>query len=246
MGKGGRIHSYRTIDKRVKSLTKESNVATFNLAPGYKNYAVYCQEAKITNDEDTNPLIDTDEYNDEEGKYPLEKPTQHQDIWGTSLHSTVKRDFDINGPELGIPQQQKKSKTKVMSNDSAELLKLHYKMGHIPFPKLKQMAQQGKIPKQLAKCDTPLCSACLYARQTRKPWRQKPAKEKKPKQQTLNPGDVVSVDQMISPTPGLVAQMTGILTTKHYKYRYHLRRPGNQAWLCLSTKDCNCRRNYKR
>ena len=26
------------------------------------------------------------------------------------------------------------------------------------------------------------------------------------------------VDQLVSPTPGLVAQMTGILTTKRYKY----------------------------
>ena len=28
----------------------------------------------------------------------------------------------------------------------------------------------------------------------------------------------MSVDQLVSPTPGLVAQMTGILTTKRYKY----------------------------
>ena len=32
----------------------------------------------------------------------------------------------------------------------------------------------------------------------------------------LQPGDVVSVDQMVSPTAGLVAQMTGILTNKRY------------------------------
>ena len=31
-------------------------------------------------------------------------------------------------------------------------------------------------------------------------------------------GEVVSVDQLESPTPGLIAQMTGKLTTKRYKY----------------------------
>jgi hypothetical protein len=31
-------------------------------------------------------------------------------------------------------------------------------------------------------------------------------------------GEVVSVDQLESPTPGLIAQMTGKLTTKSYKY----------------------------
>ena len=29
---------------------------------------------------------------------------------------------------------------------------------------------------------------------------------------------IVSVDQLVSPTPGLLAHMTGILTTKRYKY----------------------------
>ncbi|KAI2490691.1 hypothetical protein MHU86_23875 [Fragilaria crotonensis] len=32
------------------------------------------------------------------------------------------------------------------------------------------------------------------------------------------PGQVVSVDQLVSPTPGLIAQMTGFLTTKRYRY----------------------------
>jgi hypothetical protein len=32
------------------------------------------------------------------------------------------------------------------------------------------------------------------------------------------PGDMVSVNQMVSPIPGLVAQITGTLTTKRYKY----------------------------
>ena len=32
------------------------------------------------------------------------------------------------------------------------------------------------------------------------------------------PGDVVSVDQMVSPVPGLIAQMMGFLMMKRYKY----------------------------
>ena len=140
-----------------------------------------------------------------------------QHLWSTSLHSTAQQNFDLNGPNLGIPKQNT-SKQAVMTNDTAELLKLHYKMGHIPFPKLRVMAKQGKIPKALAKCDIPLCSACLYARQTRRPWRNKPPKQKHSKHNNLQSGDTVSVDQMVSPTPGLVAQMTGILTNKRYKY----------------------------
>ena len=32
------------------------------------------------------------------------------------------------------------------------------------------------------------------------------------------PGEVISVDQLVSPTPGLIAQMTGFLTGQRYKY----------------------------
>ena len=38
------------------------------------------------------------------------------------------------------------------------------------------------------------------------------------KSEAKQPGDCVSVDQLVSPTPGLVVQMTGKLTTKRYKY----------------------------
>ena len=32
------------------------------------------------------------------------------------------------------------------------------------------------------------------------------------------PGQVVSVDQLVSPVPGLIAQMTGFITKQRYKY----------------------------
>ena len=35
---------------------------------------------------------------------------------------------------------------------------------------------------------------------------------------TIEPGEVVSVDQLVSPTPVFIAPMTGYLTTKRYKY----------------------------
>ena len=57
----------------------------------------------------------------------------------------------------------------------------------------------------------------MYAKTTKRPWRGRPSKDQQPKRPTSQ-GDVVSVDQLVSPTPGLIAQMTGILTTKHYKY----------------------------
>lgn len=100
----------------------------------------------------------------------------------------------------------------------AQLLMTHYQYGHAPMRKLQAMAEQGIIPKRLARCRIPVCSACLYAKATRKPWRGKTRKNEENDEGPTAPGHVVSVDQLVSPTPGLIAQMTGFLTTKRYKY----------------------------
>ena len=104
-----------------------------------------------------------------------------------------------------------------MSPTAREFLKLHYKMGHMSFAKMQIMAKQGTIPAAFAKCEIPVCTACMFAKQTRRPWQSKQAKNYHIQKPT-KPGEVVSVDQMVSPTPGLIAQMTGMLTRKRYKY----------------------------
>ena len=35
---------------------------------------------------------------------------------------------------------------------------------------------------------------------------------------TTRPGDAISVDQIRSPTSGLISQMNGLITTKRYRY----------------------------
>ena len=102
-----------------------------------------------------------------------------------------------------------------LPSDEALLLQYHCCFGHISFQLLKAMAEIGIIPKRLAKCSTPVCSACMYAKATKCPWRSKPQKDYQ-NTQHLDPGNVISVDQMVSPTPGFIAQISGILTTKRY------------------------------
>ena len=102
-------------------------------------------------------------------------------------------------------------------SDEALLLRYHRQFGHISFSRLQDMASVGVIPKRLRKCRIPMCSACLYTKATKKPWRGKQNLNHEPKV-ILSPGELVSVDQLESPTPGLVAQVVGRLTTKRYKY----------------------------
>jgi hypothetical protein len=79
------------------------------------------------------------------------------------------------------------------------------------------MAKNGVIPSRLASCAIPTCSACMTGMMSKRGWRDKPRKDYC-KNIPLKPGEVTSVDMMVSPTPGLIAQMTSILTKKRYKY----------------------------
>jgi hypothetical protein len=98
-------------------------------------------------------------------------------------------------------------------------LTIHHQFGHISMRKIQEMARQGIVPRRLAKCRIPTCSACLYSKATKRPWRGKPrTRGDNDETQPTKPGEKVSVDQLVSPTPGLIAQMTGFLTTKRYRY----------------------------
>ena len=96
----------------------------------------------------------------------------------------------------------------------AEYLDMHNKFQHISFKRLREMSKQGIIPRKYKDLPFPTCYACLYAKATRKRTREKGNQIKQDVANT--PGAMVSVDQLISPTPGLIAQMTGILATKRY------------------------------
>jgi hypothetical protein len=102
------------------------------------------------------------------------------------------------------------------TNLDAEMLRIHHQCGHISFARKQEMAKLGMIPKRLAKCPVPTCSACLYAKAIRRKWRGKTANNSDKAKEPSKPGECVSVDQLKSPTPGLIAQLSGFLTTKRY------------------------------
>ena len=98
-----------------------------------------------------------------------------------------------------------------------ELLRWHYCLGHLPFDQVKQLAQMGQLPKRLLASKKPFCAACQYGKMTRRPWRVKGDNKDATKTAT-RPGQVVSVDQLESNSPGLIAQLKGKLTQQRYKY----------------------------
>jgi hypothetical protein len=103
------------------------------------------------------------------------------------------------------------------ANDQAELMRWHYRLGHLSFEKLKQLTLNGKISKKFAKIAPPKCAGCLFGAMTKLPWHGKKSKSSHKVFVTTKPGETVSVDQMVSTKARFFAQLKGTFTKKHYK-----------------------------
>ena len=121
---------------------------------------------------------------------------------------------DHNQQNENIPDNQEE--TERHTNPTALMLKVHYKLGQLPFSKIKIMAANSTLDVRMANCHIPICAACSYGKATRKPWRSQKSNHHIGFQKTTVPGTCVSVDQMESPIPGLVAHMKGNPTTCQY------------------------------
>jgi hypothetical protein len=103
------------------------------------------------------------------------------------------------------------------ANKQAELMQWHYCLSHLTFPKLKQLALNGKIPKKLAKVLAPKCAGCLFGAMTKPPWQGKEIKANHKVFVATKSGECNSVNQMTSTEVGFFSQLKGKLTKKHYK-----------------------------
>ena len=99
----------------------------------------------------------------------------------------------------------------------ARLATIHERLGHLSFSRLKLLARSGIIPKELANVDAPVCPGCAYGKAHRKPLRSKGIKNRRHIKLATEPGQVISVDQLISPTPGFVPTHRGRPTTQRYR-----------------------------
>jgi hypothetical protein len=138
---------------------------------------------------------------------PSETPSQE----GERPHR-VPFDLDHDDPATNLPSQDDAVST---LDAQSELMRWHYRLGHLPFSNIQLMAARGEIPKRLSSCKVPKCQSCLYGRATKRPWRTKGQTNKI--RTVTKPGGCVSVDQLESPVPGFVGQNKGSFFRKRYK-----------------------------
>jgi hypothetical protein len=117
--------------------------------------------------------------------------------------------FDVN-PEL----EEDKHVYQATVDNQAELMRWHYRLSHLSFAKLKQLALNGKIPRRLAKVKPLACVGYLFGAMTKIPWRGQEASLEV--FMATKAGQCVSVDQLTSMQVGFIAQLKGTLTKKRY------------------------------
>ena len=205
-------------------LDPSTNVATFRSAPGFKAFEAFCAEAEIdlgfdddpicldasviSDDEEDGHVADFGNIGPEGGNPAVETEYQDQHLANTEM--TAGRDERPVVVEEEVERRQLETE--------AEFLQMHYRYGHTPFHKLRAMAKQGTIPRKFARCRQPVCASCMYGKASKRQWRHKSPRNKDEAFEPTEPGQVVYVDMLNSPTPGFIAQSTGFLTTKRYNY----------------------------
>ena len=162
---------------------------------------------------------------------PIEPPTQD----GTELDKTMENVMteipktsivDMGPVPHVIPDNQEP--TSLDPHD--ELLRWHYRLWHLPFDRIRQLASQGQLPKHILSCKKPFWAACQYGKMTKRPWRVKGDNKKTAKIAT-RPGQIISVDQLESNTPGLIAQQKRQAYATKIQIRNGVRRPVFRLYL---------------
>ena len=69
------------------------------------------------------------------------------------------------------------AKLDILDKYQQDLVSLHNKMNHLPFPAMIKLAENGNIDKRFAKLKNrqPVCMSCVFGRSRRRPWRSKKA-----------------------------------------------------------------------
>ena len=102
---------------------------------------------------------------DAEGpEYP--EPQHNNAMTQDQPHTTL---VDLGPITHMIPEDQEP----ISLDPHDELLRWHYRLGHLSFERILQLACSGQLPKRLLTCKKPFCTACQYGKMTKHPWRVK-------------------------------------------------------------------------
>lgn len=202
-------------NKRTVPLHPESNVGMFHTAPSIQSFVQMCCSTVASKPQVDSPttinLTDPEDIQLAENEAPPD--TVNNEEPPVDIGLPMQTDWKAaESQEIQDPIHP------VFDDLTTELLHWHYRLGHLSFPRLKQMAKLGIIPTYLFDAPITICSSCKHGKSKRRPWRTKGKEIRKIyKQDIKRPGECVSVDQLESSVPGLIGQLKGLLTKRRYQ-----------------------------
>ena len=232
--------------KTVQHRHSRAPVPVLHTSSGYSRYNAYCAQIAPTDDVCCYSLRlrqhqdggDASErpfmHDDSDGELHPEKPYEQcpdgpgtcEPYDGTCAPEDTQPDAQLRPSPLPLEFQSiqvsedtphiVEDEEVTFRDDQQQLLHWHHRLGHMPFTRLKEAAEVGIIPRRLRNVKPPKCTACLYAKATKKPWRTKAPPTEMEVPSVNAPGAVVSVDQLESSTPGFIGQLKGWLTRQRY------------------------------
>ena len=125
-------------------------------------------------------------------------------------------EFMPSSSNIPVEEEVNEDKDTSALSPQGELLRWHYRLGHMPFKRMKLLAVLGILPRSILEARNPKCAGCLLGGMTKVPWRVKGTQNRRSIKQVSQPGECVSVDQMESRTPGFIAVLRGFITKKRY------------------------------
>ena len=216
------LHWKQNQYKRTLPLDKSTNTGKMRSAAGFTRYRVFAAtiDDKTGMEEQEHICFECNVVSDDQDSVDQRSKVSHKDISRSS--SDQREDENIADFMTDIPNKQvhviptEELDHVTATSDYAELLRWHYRLGHMSFARIKLLAALGILPRRLMLVRTPKCAGCLFGSMTKKPWRTKGANNKGRIKQVTKPGQCVSVDQLQSTTPGFIAQLKGGITKQRY------------------------------
>ena len=208
---------------KTVQLNDKTNVASFNSSPGYTKFQAFCAECgeEVEDNPVTFPTMVSDDeesvHSDQEEREDPRASKCTNSMSSESSESPRHVDFNLESPaDRDTPTVIKDEEERQKDNVAAELLKIYQRIGHISPRRIQQMTKVGTLQRKLATCDIPVCTSCMYGKATKSPWRSKNSKNQVEANKPSRPGECISVDQLISQSPGLISQMRGRPTHQRY------------------------------
>ena len=210
--------------KKTVSWDSRTNTGYLRSAPGAFDYRAYCVGADADNNVEMNERAcfqsstdSTHLVSDDEEEGSTSSSATNPEITVNGMREENIADFmtqDLPVQPANVIEDE--DEPLAAENPQAELLRWHYRLGHLSFARLRILALLGTIPRKLLTVKAPKCAGCMYGAMTRRPWRTRGTQNKNKLRVATAPGECVSVDQLESPVQGFIAQLKGKLTKRRY------------------------------